>query len=66
MNSERVIGGVYILLVMAWAYLLTYAIVELTLRKVCEVILTYYKAKAGWLDDQFDALAKIIKEKEKE
>jgi hypothetical protein len=61
---QQIIHGVFILLVMAWAYVLVASLVQGALRETGTLVVAYYKAKQEWLTALDVSTARITKEKE--
>ena len=67
MTSERIIGGIFILLVMFWAYLLLHSLLQSVVKWTLQIITAYYKAKYDWLNSLArDTLANTKESEEKE
>jgi hypothetical protein len=62
--TQQIIHGVFIMLVMAWAYVLVGALVEASLRATGTLVVTYYKSKQEWLTALDVSTSRITKEKE--
>jgi len=62
--TREIVYGIFILLVMAWAYVLVGALIEASLRATGTLVVTYYKAKQEWLTALDVSTSRITKEKE--
>ena len=63
-TSHEILHGIFILLVMAWAYLLVASLVQGALRETGTLVVTYYKSKQEWLTALDVSTSRITKEKE--